>query len=233
MFLATHLLRLGDSGIASIREFYCLLWHSAIRSRWWNPCVITLSDFIDHRSWLLILLIITSRKSRPRRSPKLCAILFCIPLVLGKTIEFSVCQSLNNMFTQRCSLSYLLALLCLSNLTFALTPWESIHQTIHTYPLAIDSKDFALFSKVPSLLCSRSNNGHVALCSKSPYVLASLSLTYLVTGIRTRRLRQLHRRSVQPQRSISNRDRSCSIRGQCLLPAPPRHHCHRYPQQQG
>ena len=55
------------------------------------------------------------------------------------------------MLTQRCSLIYLLALLCVSNLTFALTPWESIHQTIHTYPLAIDSKDFALLSKVPNL----------------------------------------------------------------------------------
>ncbi|KAL9065785.1 MAG: hypothetical protein Q9161_008010 [Pseudevernia consocians] len=52
------------------------------------------------------------------------------------------------MYTRRCSLMYLLALFCVSNLASALTPWESIHQTIHTYPLAIDSKDFAMLSKV-------------------------------------------------------------------------------------
>ena len=35
-----------------------------------------------------------------------------------------------------------------SGLTLALTPWENIHQTLHTYPLAIDSKDFGLLSEV-------------------------------------------------------------------------------------
>lgn len=30
----------------------------------------------------------------------------------------------------------------------ALTNWEQIHQTLHTYPLAIDGKDFALLSSV-------------------------------------------------------------------------------------
>ncbi|CAF9934532.1 hypothetical protein IMSHALPRED_009746 [Imshaugia aleurites] len=49
---------------------------------------------------------------------------------------------------RRCSLFYLLALLSVANIALALTAWESIHQTIHTYPLAIDSKDFALLSKV-------------------------------------------------------------------------------------
>ena len=40
-------------------------------------------------------------------------------------------------------------LLSVSNrLVVGLTAWESIHQTIHTYPLVIDSKDFALLSKV-------------------------------------------------------------------------------------
>ena len=51
------------------------------------------------------------------------------------------------MHTQHLS-SYFLALLCTSSLAIALTFWESIHQTIHTYPRAIDSKDFALFSEV-------------------------------------------------------------------------------------
>ncbi|KAL8788853.1 MAG: hypothetical protein Q9195_007116 [Heterodermia aff. obscurata] len=47
--------------------------------------------------------------------------------------------------------TWLLSLLALSSipsLAVGLTAWESIHQTIHTYPLAIDSKDFALLSKV-------------------------------------------------------------------------------------
>lgn len=55
------------------------------------------------------------------------------------------------MDKRRCSTLYLLALLCVSNLTVALTAWESIHQTIHTYPLAIDSKDFTLLSQVLTL----------------------------------------------------------------------------------
>ena len=53
-----------------------------------------------------------------------------------------------NMYTQRFSLIYLFALLCISSLAAALTAWESIHQTLHTYPLAIDAKDFGLLSKV-------------------------------------------------------------------------------------
>ncbi len=36
----------------------------------------------------------------------------------------------------------------LSASVFALTPWEQIHQTLHTYPLAIDSKDYGLLSEV-------------------------------------------------------------------------------------
>lgn len=55
------------------------------------------------------------------------------------------------MYTRRFSLFSLLAILRVSNLTIALTAWESIHQTIHTYPLAIDPKDFALLSQVLTL----------------------------------------------------------------------------------
>ena len=45
----------------------------------------------------------------------------------------------------------LLAFSSISNLAVGLTEWESIQQTIHTYPLALDSKDFELFSKVSHL----------------------------------------------------------------------------------
>ena len=55
------------------------------------------------------------------------------------------------MHVQCYSFLELFALLCVSKVTVALTPWESIHQTVHTYPLAIDSKDFALLSKVSHL----------------------------------------------------------------------------------
>lgn len=53
------------------------------------------------------------------------------------------------MYTGRFALLYLLAGLALTyNGAIALTTWESIHQTLHMYPLAIDSKDFGLFSEV-------------------------------------------------------------------------------------
>jgi len=48
--------------------------------------------------------------------------------------------------------SHLLSLVSLvplsSCIIIALTPWEQIHQALHTYPLAIDSKDFGLLSAV-------------------------------------------------------------------------------------
>ena len=45
--------------------------------------------------------------------------------------------------------AYLVSLsCCLASSIFALTPWEQIHQTLHTYPLAIDSKDYGLFTEV-------------------------------------------------------------------------------------
>lgn len=65
--------------------------------------------------------------------------------------QTSISPRANTMYTRPHAVHYLLALLSIVNLTFALTTWESIHQTIHTYPLAIDSKDFALLSKVHNL----------------------------------------------------------------------------------
>lgn len=75
------------------------------------------------------------------------------------------------MHTRRSSLLYSLALLCVSNLTLALTPWESIHQTIHTYPLAIDSKDFALLSKVSKsqISASKTPDRIITLCLFAQY----------------------------------------------------------------
>ena len=70
---------------------------------------------------------------------------------LDKTITSFSSPNPEIMHTRRCSLFYIFALLCVSNFTVALTTWESIHQTIHTYPLAIDSKDFALLSEVSTL----------------------------------------------------------------------------------
>ncbi len=55
------------------------------------------------------------------------------------------------MYIQRYSLLHLLALLCISNLTISLTNWESIHQTINLFAIAIDFKDFGLLSKVRNL----------------------------------------------------------------------------------
>ena len=49
---------------------------------------------------------------------------------------------------------YLFALLTILHLAVALTTWESIHQVLHTYPLAIDNKDFDLLSKVISIRSS-------------------------------------------------------------------------------
>lgn len=51
-------------------------------------------------------------------------------------------------------------------------------------------------------------------------------------GLHARRLRQLYRRSLQPRRSCSHRNRTRGLSGEGLLPAPPRHHGHRYPQRQ-
>lgn len=154
-------------------------------------------------------------------------------LALDRTITSFSNPNPETMDTRRCSLLYLLALLCVSNLTIALTTWESIHQTIHTYPLAIDSKDFALLSKVPTLqsLAYKPLNCILSV-SLLNTTLVCVSLTYLATGLQSRRLRQLHRRSLQPSRSSSHRDRPRSFGCQSLLPAPPRHHGHRHPQRQ-
>ena len=78
-------------------------------------------------------------------------ILSPFPLALDKIITSFSSPTIEIMDARRCSLLYLLVLLCVSTLTVALTTWESIHQTIHTYPLAIDSKDFALLSEVLTL----------------------------------------------------------------------------------
>ncbi|KAF6241881.1 hypothetical protein HO173_000593 [Letharia columbiana] len=79
------------------------------------------------------------------------------------------------MHTRRYSLLYSLALLCVSNLTLALTPWESIHQTIHTYPLAIDSKDFALLSKVFTSGASANYTGDLSNLNGLPAIQTALA----------------------------------------------------------
>jgi hypothetical protein len=60
-------------------------------------------------------------------------------------------------------------------LTTALTPWESIHQTLHTYPLAIDSKDFALLTQVFTPTATANYTGPLSNLTGLPAIQAGLS----------------------------------------------------------
>ena len=84
-------------------------------------------------------------------SPSCCLNHLPFPLALGKFSITLFVQISNSMHPQYYFFLYVLALLSVPKLMVAFTPWESIHQTIHTYPLAIDSKDFAMLSKVTNL----------------------------------------------------------------------------------
>lgn len=44
----------------------------------------------------------------------------------------------------------------------SLTTWEQIHQTLHTYPLAIDTKDFALLSSVFAPTATANYTGYLS-----------------------------------------------------------------------
>ena len=69
----------------------------------------------------------------------------------------------------------LLSSLLLPLLTLALTSWESIHQTLHTYPLAIDSKDFALLSTVFTPTATANYTGDLSNLTGLPAIQAGLS----------------------------------------------------------
>lgn len=57
----------------------------------------------------------------------------------------------------------------------ALTPWESIHQTLNTYPLAIDSKDFGLLSTVFTSTATANYTGALSNLTGLPAIQAGLS----------------------------------------------------------
>ena len=137
---------------------------------------------------------------------------------------------------------YLVTLLAILHLAVALTTWESIHQTLNTYPLAIDTKDFDLFSKVisnlksakpPPLLPGNEIITHLHYLLPHPnfrtvlYPIESQVMT--ATGLRSRRIRQLHRSRLQPDRPTSDQILPCRNRRKRQQPAPPWHHPHRYP----
>lgn len=68
--------------------------------------------------------------------------------------------------------------LCLSlcaTLALTLTPWETIHQTLHTYPLAIDSKDFALLSSVFTPTATANYTGPLSNLTGLPAIQAGLA----------------------------------------------------------
>lgn len=73
------------------------------------------------------------------------------------------------------STTILLFLAALLPLIHALTPWESIHQTLHTYPLAIDSKDFGLLSSVFAQSAVANYTGPLSNLDGLPAISAGLS----------------------------------------------------------
>lgn len=93
------------------------------------------------------------------------------------------------MYIRALLLLCLPTLLCISNLTVALTPWESCHQAIHTFALAVDFRDYALLSKVFSTQFSICKTHHriLAIC---PLIQCHTNLgfwlTKFVPGLYTR-----------------------------------------------
>ena len=82
----------------------------------------------------------------------------------------------------RFALTYLTALLTLACSSLALTPWEQIHQTIDTYPLAIDRKDFGLLSQVFTPTAFANYTGPLSNLTGLPAIQSGLAASVATVG---------------------------------------------------